>query len=170
MHELWREFLVYVARALHESVHGTRGEAQRIILEHFMHLDVKLQVAKKDPRDVLGYQLSEGLQVGQEHVRFVLWRNDNAGCLSSGLLCPDARTAAFALLVGTVGQPSGLGICDRCGNPFRALRGEQRYCSSRCQTAAAMARYRSRLARRGKGKSQSMLQARKTKVGPGRRK
>ena len=42
--------------------------------------------------------------------------------------------------------------------------------SSRCQTAAAMARYRSRLARRGKGKSQSKLQARKTKVGPGRRK
>src|SRR6516164_2681191 len=66
VHEQWREFLVYVARALHESVNGTRERTQRIILEHFIY-----QAAKADPRDVLGYQLSEGLQAGQEHVRFV---------------------------------------------------------------------------------------------------
>lgn len=146
--DLWRPVLVDVARAAHEMTHGSRAEAQRIIREHLKDESDFKRLASANPADWLVRMLSDGLRKPQGAVQFVLWWNDKASCLSRGLLCPDARTAAFALLLGTVGQPSGLGVCSRCGNPFQARRGQQRYCSSRCQTAAAMARYRVNLKQR----------------------
>jgi hypothetical protein len=146
--EPWRLVLVDIARAAHEIAHGTRERAQNIIREHLQNEGDFERLAASDPKDWIVRTLSDGLRKPQGAVQFVLWSNDKADCLSVGLLCPDARTAAYALLLGATGQVSGLGVCSRCGNPFRALRGEQHYCSSRCQTAAAMARYRERKKRK----------------------
>jgi|SRR5579884_281035 len=142
--DMWRDVLVDVARVAHAMTQGTRADAQRIIRKHLRDESDFERLAASNPADWLVRMLSDGLRKPQEAVQFVLWWSDKANCLSGGLLCPDARTAAYALLVGNAGQASGLGVCSRCGNPFRALRGQQRYCSSRCQTAAAMARYRER--------------------------
>jgi hypothetical protein len=71
---------------------------------------------------------------------------------SLGLLCPDGRSALFALVLRGMGQPGGTGVCQRCGNPFHRSRRTQRYCSHRCQLIASMRRFRERHARRGQTK------------------
>jgi hypothetical protein len=54
----------------------------------------------------------------------------------------DAVTALFALALAQVGETGALGVCSRCSNLFLTRRSSQVYCSSKCQTAAAMTRYR----------------------------
>jgi hypothetical protein len=160
--EPWRLVLVDIACAAHEIAHGTRERAQSIIREHLQDQGDFERLAAANPKDWIVRTLSDGLRKPQGAVQFVLWWNDKADCLSAGLLCPDARTAAFALLLGATGQASGLGVCSRCGNPFPALRGGQRYCSSRCQTAAAMARYRANLKQRNSGATIGVPRKRKS--------
>ena len=142
--EPWQGVLRAVLTATHTMAEGKRKEARKIIEDHLQDRAEFKQLARRNPADWLVRMLSDGLRTPNRVVEFVIWWNDEAGLPAAGLLCPDARTAAYALLLRRVGQAGGLGICARCGNPFPATRAGQRYCSHSCQTAAAMARYRAR--------------------------
>lgn len=150
--EPWQGVLRAVLSARHRMVEGRRKEARKIIEDHLQDRAEFKQVARRNPADWLVRMLSDGLRRPNSGVEFVIWWNDKARLLAAGLLCPDARTAAYALLLRGVGQPGGFGVCERCGNPFSAIRAGQRYCSHSCQTAAAMVRYRSKKAHAAQGK------------------
>ncbi len=88
--------------------------------------------------------LCASMNRGLEQARFVIWWMELQGKLAPGLYCQDAASALFALASLRLGSPGGLGVCIRCSSPFLTRRGKQAYCSYRCQTQAAMARYRER--------------------------
>ena len=88
------------------------------------------------------YALCKALNRGIQNSQFIVWWIDREHRLAPGLFCPDAATALFALVLSQIGQTGALGVCFRCGHVFLTHRARQVYCSSRCQTAAAMTRYR----------------------------
>ena len=88
------------------------------------------------------YAMCKLLNRGIQNSRFIVWWVDRDQRLAPGLYCPDAVTALFALALVQVGETGALGVCSRCSNLFLTRRSSQVYCSSKCQTAAAMTRYR----------------------------
>lgn len=95
---------------------------------------------RRSPVRALGNALSSGIW----NARFAVWWLSREKRFATGLYCPDALTALHALIFTRLGQPGGLGVCLRCRNPFIRSRRTRFYCSSPCQVAAAMVRYRER--------------------------
>jgi len=86
----------------------------------------------------------EMLNAGLARARPVVWWSYAKKKASLGLYCPDGHTALYALALEGAGSLGGLGVCQRCGNPFHRSRRTQHYCSHRCQLAASMRRFRLR--------------------------
>ena len=103
----------------------------------------------------------EMLNGGLGKVRPVVWWSSTKKRASLGLYCPNVDSALFALALREMGMPGGLGVCQRCGNPFHRSRRTQRYCSHRCQLADSMRRYRKRHATRRNRNKQAKFQGRK---------
>jgi hypothetical protein len=101
------------------------------------------QGIRQEPFRVLLEMLNAHLK--QAHP--VIWWSSARNKASLGLYCSDGVTALFALALARMGLPGGLGVCQRCGNPFLRSRRTQHYCSHRCQLAASMRRFRERHAR-----------------------
>lgn len=99
------------------------------------------------------FALTAKFTAGLRKARFVVWRHKHSGKFVPGLYCPDIMTALYASILYGLGTPGGLGVCQRCGNPFIRSRTEQRYCGHKCQVAAGMRRYRATLERKAKAKS-----------------
>jgi hypothetical protein len=98
--------------------------------------------------------------------RFVVWWSDAGKKLVPGLYCPDIVTALYALAMWSSGTAGGWAICQKCGNDYPRSRAKQRYCSHKCQVAAAMQRFRD------KAKSTAQTETkpgRKTKKRTGRK-
>jgi hypothetical protein len=120
---------------------------RRVVREYVANVEeqgLAWQEVRKSPL----YELYKNLNLGIRWTRFIVWWAERERKLAPGLLCKDVATALFVLVLSTIGQPGGLGICQRpqCRKPFIRLRSapKQRYCSYKCQAAAGMTRYRKR--------------------------
>ena len=98
------------------------------------------QGIQREPLRAILEMLNEGLK----RARPVVWWSYAKMKASLGLYCPDGHTALYALALEGMGSLGGLGVCQRCGNPFHRSRRTQHYCSHRCQLAASMKRFRLR--------------------------
>jgi len=108
------------------------------------------------------YALSEAFTAGLSKTRFVVWWSHVGNKLVPGLYCPDIVTALFALAMWGSGTAGGWAICQRCNKDYPRSRAKQRYCSHRCQVAAAMKRYRKNLERKAKSKSKTTKNKKRT--------
>ena len=97
-------------------------------------------------------ELSASFNLRLHECRLVVWWSDIARRLTVGLYCEDATTALFALALSRLGEAGSLGICKRCRKFFVRRKPSKRFCSSNCQSADAMARYRNRERRKSKKK------------------
>jgi hypothetical protein len=88
------------------------------------------------------FALSKAFTVGLSKTRFVVWWHDATEKFVPGLYCPDIVTALYALAMWSSGTAGGWAICQRCKKDYPRSRGKQRYCSHKCQAAAAMQRLR----------------------------
>jgi len=109
------------------------------------------------------FALSEAFTAGLSKTRFVVWWSEIAKKLVPGLYCPDIVTALYALAMWGSGTSGGWAICQRCKKDYPRSRAKQRYCSHRCQAAAAMKRYRSNLEQKAKSKAQTPTKNKKSK-------
>ena len=128
------------SRALREVVH-------RYVLDTELK-DFAWDEVRKSPL----YELHSSLNRGIRRTRFVVWWADLERKLTPGLLAPDATGALSALALASIGQPGGLGVCQRsqCRKVFIRARGasKQKYCDYKCQAAAGMARFRAKKQRK----------------------
>lgn len=90
----------------------------------------------------LRFAITEAFTKGLSKVKFVIWWSTVANKFVPGLYCPDLATAIYASYLSKIGTRGGIGICQRCRASFPRSRKNQRYCSHKCQVAAAMRRYR----------------------------
>lgn len=111
------------------------------------------------------FALSEAFTTGLTKARFVVWWSGVGKKLAPGLYCPDIVTALYALAIWSSGTAGGWAICQRCNKDYPRSRAKQRYCSHKCQVAAAMKRYRKNLERAAKAESKTT----KTKKRTGRK-
>ncbi|MGD0096638.1 MAG: hypothetical protein ABSB60_09085 [Terracidiphilus sp.] len=88
--------------------------------------------------------IAEAFTAGLSKTRFVVWWSDVAKKLVPGLYCPDIVTALYALAMWSSGTAGGWAICQKCHEDYPRSRAKQRYCSHKCQVAAAMQRLRDR--------------------------
>jgi hypothetical protein len=90
--------------------------------------------------------LAEAFTAGLSKTRFVVWWSDIGKKFVPGLFCPDIVTALYALAMWSSGTTGGWAICQnsRCKKDYPRSRVKQRYCSHKCQVAAAMQRFRDR--------------------------
>jgi len=107
------------------------------------------------------FALSEAFTEGLSKTRFVVWWSEVGKKLVPGLYCPDIVTALYALAMWSSGTAGGLAICQRCNEDYPRRRAKQRYCSHKCQVAAAMKRYRKNLEKTAKLKSKNRAQRKK---------
>ncbi len=103
-----------------------------------------------EARQTPAYALCKIMNRGIQQSQFIVWWVERERRLAPGLYCEDVSSALFALALIGRGRPGSLCVCLRCGAPFFARRGKQAYCSHRCQTAAAMMRYRANKKQREK--------------------
>ena len=96
------------------------------------------------------YALAERFTEGLSKTRFVVWWSHVGKRLVPGLYCPDIVTALYALAMWSSGTAGGWAICQRCNKDYPRSRAKQRYCSHKCQVAAAMKRYRTEPRTEGK--------------------
>jgi hypothetical protein len=108
------------------------------------------------------FALSEAFTNGLKKSRFVVWWAELPKKFAPGIYCEDISTALFALALSAIGQPGGIGVCQRCGDAFLRTRSKQRYCSNRCRIIAGMRRYRNELKK--KAKTAESRSARKPKT------
>lgn len=94
--------------------------------------------------ETAAFALSEAFTAGLSRTRFVVWWSDVGKKLVPGLYCPDIVTALYALAMWSSGTTGGWAICQRCKKDYPRSRAKQRYCSHKCQVAAAMQRLRER--------------------------
>lgn len=88
------------------------------------------------------FALSQAFTAGLTRTRFVVWWSAVGKKLVPGLYCPDIVTALYALAMWSSGTAGGWAICQRCKKDYPRSRAKQRYCSHKCQVAAAMQRMR----------------------------
>jgi hypothetical protein len=102
--------------------------------------------------------LSGAFTTGLSKTRFVVWWSDIGKKFVPGLYCPDIVTALYALAMWSSGTAGGWAICQnpKCGKDYPRSRAKQRYCSHKCQVAAAMKRMR------GKRKLQTEMESKAT--------
>jgi hypothetical protein len=142
-----RRHLLYLL-GLADALNRRDARSLRRVVREYVASDEEegrcLQEVRKSPL----HELHENLNLGIRGARFIVWWAERERKLAPGLLCKDVATALFVLVLSTIGQPGGLGICQRpqCRKPFIRLRSapKQRYCSYKCQAAAGMIRYRKR--------------------------
>ena len=109
----------------------------------------------------LPFALSEAFTAGLSKTRFVVWWSDTGKKLVPGLYCPDIVTALYALAMWSSGTAGGWAICQKCDKDYPRSRAKQRYCSHRCQVAAAMERYRKKLEKAAKSRSRTRAKDKK---------
>ena len=165
-----RSFVNPKDRKLFESKYGPVAERERQQLLYLlglaealsrrdtraMHEVVRRYVADPEYNDIVWdeirksplYELQRLMNRGLRRTRFVVWWAERERRFAPGLMAPDAAGVLGALLLSSIGQPGGLGVCQRpqCRKPFIRVGGgsKQRYCDPRCRAAAGMARFRSR--------------------------
>jgi hypothetical protein len=149
--ERQRKHLIYLL-GLADAVNRRDARSLlRVVREYVANVEEQSQVWREIRKSPL-HELHKALNLGIRNARFVVWWAERERKLAPGLLCRDVSTALSVLVLSTVGQPGGLGVCQRsqCRKPFIRLRSapKQRYCSYKCQAAAGMVRYR----KRSKGK------------------
>lgn len=100
----------------------------------------------------IDFAITAKFTAGLSKAKFVVWQHKLTKRFIPGLYCPDIMTAIYASVLYGLGSPGGLGVCQKCGNPFiRSRRGpKQHYCDHKCQVAAGMKRYRANLERKAK--------------------
>jgi hypothetical protein len=112
--------------------------------------------------------LSEAFTAGLSKTRFVVWWSNVGKKFVPGLYCPDIVTALYALVMWSSGTAGGWAICQnpRCKKKdyFRS-RVKQRYCSHKCQVAAAMQRLRDKRKLEAKPESKPPTASKKSKGG-----
>jgi hypothetical protein len=142
------EGLVYVLGLADAINRRDARSLRRVVRDYVKDIDQQVSMwweVRKSPLSELHNNLNRGIH----RVRFVVWWAERERRLAPGLLCGDVATALFTLVLSKIGQPGGLGVCQRsqCRKPFIRLRSapKQRFCSYTCQAAAGMARYRKRL-------------------------
>lgn len=94
--------------------------------------------------------LSEAFTAGLSKTRFVVWWSEVGKKFVPGLYCPDIVTALYALVMWSSGTAGGWAICQnpRCKKKdYLRSRVKQRYCTHKCQVAAAMQRFRDKAKR-----------------------
>ena len=102
------------------------------------------------------FALSEAFTAGLSRTRFVVWWSDMGKKLVPGLYCPDILTALYALAMWSSGTAGGWAICLKCKKDYPRSRAKQRYCSHKCQVAAAMQRMRNKQKRESASKGSTM--------------
>jgi hypothetical protein len=109
------------------------------------------------------HALSLAFTEGLRKTRFVIWWADLPKKLVPGLYCPDIVTALYASVLSTLGTPGGVGVCQRseCGAVFPRTRAKQRFCSHKCQVAAAMRRHRINLKHKADPESKASSKTKK---------
>jgi hypothetical protein len=107
------------------------------------------------------FAITAKFTAGLRKARFVVWRHKHTGKFVPGLYCPDIMTALYASVLYGLGTPGGLGVCQRCGNPFIRSRTKQQYCDHRCQVAAGMRRYRATRELKAQAKSKTTTKGKK---------
>jgi predicted RNA-binding Zn ribbon-like protein len=140
----WVLYVLGLADALaRRDARAMRGVVRRYVRDS-KYSDIAWDEVRKSPL----YELHRNLNRGIQWTRFVVWWAERERRLAPGLMAQDAAGALAALVLSSIGQLGGLGICQRpqCQKPFIRVRGgsKQRYCSYRCQSAAGMARFRAR--------------------------
>lgn len=141
-------YLLNLAEALsRHDAKAMRGVVRRYVSDPEYN-DIVWDEVRKSPL----YELQRVMNRGLRRTRFVVWWAERERRFVPGLMAQDAAGALGALLLSSIGQLGGLGVCQRpqCRKPFiRAAGGsKQRYCDSRCRAAAGMARFRSRRRRK----------------------
>ncbi len=116
------------------------------LLDPNVHFRLLWEKIRRGPLNELGTTLNSGIYQS----RFVVWWAERQRRFAAGLYCKDMATALRALVLSRIGEPGGLGVCQRCGTPFPRSRRKQAYCSYKCQAAAGMARYRARKKRKAR--------------------
>ena len=141
--------------SIHKSPRAVRSELERgkKILEENATISAKVTTA--------ACALSEAFTAGLSKTRFVVWWSDVGKKLVPGLYCPDIVTALYALAMWSSGTAGGWAICQKCGEDYPRSRAKQRYCSHRCQVAAAMKRHRIKVALEEKSKSKAPTKSKK---------
>jgi hypothetical protein len=132
--------------ALAEALSRRDARAMREVVRRYVSDPEYNDIAWGEVRKSPLYELQRVMNRGIRRTRFVVWWSERDRRFAPGLLAQDAAGALAALVFASIGQPGGLGVCQRCREPFiRVRRGsKQRYCSYRCQAAAGMARFRAR--------------------------
>jgi len=146
-----RGFLLYLLALADAATRKDASALKRAVRNYVSNPDWENVVLREIARSPL-YELQKNLNQGIRRCRFVVWWAESEKRFAPGLLAQDAAGALSALVLSRLGQPGGLGVCQRagCNRPFiRARQGtKQRYCSYRCQAAAGMARMRARKKRK----------------------
>jgi hypothetical protein len=101
------------------------------------------------------FALSEAFTAGLSKTRFVVWWSDVGKKLVPGLYCSDIVTALYALAMWSSGTAGGWAICQKCMRDYPRSRAKQRYCTHKCQVAAAMQRMRNKKKRESEAKSKA---------------
>lgn len=116
-------------------------------------LSAKISAAYKPA----AFALSEAFTAGLSKTRFVVWWYAAAKKFVPGLYCPDIVTALYALAMWSSGAVGGWAVCQnpKCGKDYSRSRAEQRYCTHKCQVAAAMRRMREKQKQNSRSKSKA---------------
>ena len=101
------------------------------------------------PHEAFALHLTDALR-GVQHV---VWLEKESGELRQAVLCLTLKQVSYALVAGSLGNVSGLGVCKRCGKLFQKCRAWQSYCSTNCRVANAQKRYRKRKKKHQRAKS-----------------
>ena len=112
-------------------------------------------------RESAVFALAEAFTSGLSKTKFVVWWHVAARKFVPGLYCPDIVTALYALAMWSSGTAGGWAICQnpKCGKDYPRSRAKQRYCSHKCQVAAAMRRMRDKQKQKSKAKSKAPRRA-----------
>lgn len=147
-----RRFLLYVLGLADAATRRDTEALKRTVRSYVSDPEwqgIALREIAKSPL----YELQKMLNRGIRRCRFVVWWAESERRFAPGLLAQDAAGALFALVLSCLGQPGGLGVCQRvgCNQPFIRRQGiQQRYHSNSCQAAAGMARMRARRKRKSR--------------------
>lgn len=97
------------------------------------------------------YWLTGLFNSGLTKCRPLVWYSTVVDRIAQGTFAEDSATALLLLALASIGDLGAFGICKRCTNLFFRIKPSKRYCSERCRSADAMARFR-RTQSRGKRK------------------
>lgn len=89
-----------------------------------------------------------------ENCRLLVWYSKITRKMALGTFAKDSVTALYLLALARLGDLGAIGTCKRCNELFFRKKPSKRYCSDRCSSANAMARWRKRHKRDSRKKAQ----------------